>query len=102
MLTCTGDLSRNRTVGMQLGRGRKLTEILGEMRQVAEGVITARSIYALARKMDVDMPICEQVYRVLYEEKDPLTVVREMLDRVLKHEMEYDPEIYALNCRNRI
>ncbi|MGO9019491.1 MAG: NAD(P)H-dependent glycerol-3-phosphate dehydrogenase [Syntrophobacteraceae bacterium] len=97
LLTCTGDLSRNRTVGMQLGQGRKLSEILGGMRQVAEGVITAKSIHSLAVKMDVEMPISERVYRVLYEDKDPLLVVRELLDRDLKHEMEYDPEIYAVN-----
>jgi len=93
LLTCTGDLSRNRTVGMQLGQGRKLSEILGEMRQVAEGVITAKSIHALAKKMAVEMPICEQVYRVLYEGKDPVLVVRELMDRDLKHEMEHGPEI---------
>ena len=92
LLTCTGDLSRNRTVGMQLGKGRKLREILGEMRQVAEGVVTAKSIHMLANKMEVEMPICEQVYRVLYEEKDPRVVVSEFLDRDLKHEIEYDPE----------
>ncbi len=95
LLTCTGDLSRNRTVGMQLGQGRKLPDILAEMRQVAEGVITAKSIHALAVKMDVEMPISERVYRVLYEGKDPLLVVRELTERDLKHEMEYDPEIYA-------
>jgi glycerol-3-phosphate dehydrogenase (NAD(P)+) len=97
LLTCTGDLSRNRTVGMQLAQGRKLSEILGGMRQVAEGVITAKSIHSLAGKMDVEMPISEQVYRVLYEDKDPLLVVSELMDRDLKHEMEYDPEIYAVN-----
>jgi len=102
LLTCTGDLSRNRTVGMQLGQGKKLSEILREMRQVAEGIITARSIHSLARKMDVEMPICEQVYRVLYEDKDPLLVVGELINRDLKHEMEYDPEIYAINDKNRI
>jgi len=97
LLTCTGDLSRNRTVGMQLGQGKKLSEILGGMRQVAEGVITAKSIHSLAKKMDVEMPISERVYRVLYEDKDPLLVVRELMDRDLKHEMEYDPEICAVN-----
>ncbi len=101
MLTCTGDLSRNRTVGMQLGQGRKLSQILGEMRQVAEGVVTAKSIHMLAGKMEVEMPICEQVYRVLYEEKDPLQVVSELLDRDLKHELEYDPEIYTTNNKCR-
>ncbi|SPF46658.1 Glycerol-3-phosphate dehydrogenase (NAD(P)+) [Syntrophobacter sp. SbD1] len=101
LLTCTGDLSRNRKVGMQLGQGRKLSDILGEMRQVAEGVITAKSIHFLAEKMNVEMPICEQVYRVLYEDKDPLLVVRELLDRDLKHEMEFDPDICPVNDKTR-
>jgi len=97
LLTCTGDLSRNRTVGMQLGQGKKLSEILGAMRQVAEGVITAKSIHSLAGKMDVEMPISELVYRVLYEGKDPLLAASELMERHLKHEMEYDPEICAVN-----
>ena len=101
LLTCTGDLSRNRTVGMQLGQGKKLSEILGGMRQVAEGVITAKSIHSLAGKMHVEMPISEQVYRVLYEDKDPLLVVSELMDRDLKHEMEYDPEISVVNDKIR-
>ncbi|MGA2937873.1 MAG: NAD(P)H-dependent glycerol-3-phosphate dehydrogenase [Syntrophobacteraceae bacterium] len=101
LLTCTGDLSRNRTVGMQLAQGKKLSEILGGMRQVAEGVITAKSIHSLAEKMHVEMPISEQVYRVLYEGKDPLLVVSELMDRDLKHEMEYDPEIGAVNDKTR-
>jgi len=91
ILTCTGDLSRNRTVGFQLGRGRKLEDILRDMRMVAEGVKTARSAYALAAKMDVEMPICEQVYRVLYEGKDPRRAVGELMERGLKHELECFP-----------
>lgn len=90
LLTCTGDLSRNRTVGMQLGQGRKLSDILSEMRMVAEGVKTARSVHALAQRMDVDMPICEQIYRVLYEDKDPVEAVRDLMDRDLKHEMDLE------------
>jgi glycerol-3-phosphate dehydrogenase (NAD(P)+) len=101
LLTCTGDLSRNRTVGMQLAQGKKLSEILGSMRQVAEGVITAKSIHSLALKMDVEMPISERVYSVLYEDKDPLLVVNELMDRDLKHEMEFDPEIYSGNDKTR-
>jgi glycerol-3-phosphate dehydrogenase (NAD(P)+) len=81
-------LSRNRTVGIQLGQGRKIKDILGEMRMVAEGVKTAKSIHFLARRMGVEMPICEQVYRVLYEDKEPQLVVRELLERDLKHELE--------------
>ncbi len=93
LLTCTGDLSRNRTVGMQLGQGKKLSEILGGMRMVAEGVITAKSIYFLSKRMEVEMPISEQIYRVLYEDKSPREVVHELMERNLKHELEFDPEI---------
>ncbi|MCE5333592.1 MAG: NAD(P)-dependent glycerol-3-phosphate dehydrogenase [Desulfobacteraceae bacterium] len=93
LLTCTGDLSRNRTVGFQLGQGKKLDEILGGMRMVAEGVMTAKSIHALARRMEVEMPICEQVYKILYEGKDPLRVVRDLMERDLKHELEFSPKV---------
>jgi glycerol-3-phosphate dehydrogenase (NAD(P)+) len=89
VLTCTGELSRNRTVGFQLGQGKKLSDILKDMRMVAEGVKTAKSAYFLARKMDVDMPICEQVYLVLYEGKDPVSAVRDLMQRDLKHELEH-------------
>jgi glycerol-3-phosphate dehydrogenase (NAD(P)+) len=90
LLTCTGDLSRNRTVGMKLGQGQKLKDILSEMRMVAEGVKTARSVHALARRMEVDMPICEQIYQVLYEDKEALNAVRDLMDRDLKHEMDLE------------
>ncbi|MFW5920252.1 MAG: NAD(P)H-dependent glycerol-3-phosphate dehydrogenase [Polyangiales bacterium] len=86
VLTCTGDLSRNRNVGLQLGRGKKLAEILGGMTMVAEGVRTARSVYELAEREDVDMPIAGEVYRVLYEDKPPLDAVVSLMTRPLKHE----------------
>ncbi|MRR57339.1 MAG: NAD(P)-dependent glycerol-3-phosphate dehydrogenase [Deltaproteobacteria bacterium] len=90
VLTCTGDLSRNRTVGMQLGEGKKLVEILGGMRAVAEGVKTAESAYRLAQRLGVDMPITEQVYRVLYEDKPPRQAVLDLMTRDLKAEgMEF-------------
>ncbi|MCP4132351.1 MAG: NAD(P)-dependent glycerol-3-phosphate dehydrogenase [bacterium] len=88
-LTCTGDLSRNRTVGFRLGQGQKIKDILSEMRMVAEGVKTARSVFNLAKKMDVEMPVCEQVYRVLYEERDPLKTVRELMTRELRQELDF-------------
>ncbi|HOV86271.1 MAG TPA: NAD(P)H-dependent glycerol-3-phosphate dehydrogenase [Syntrophobacteraceae bacterium] len=88
VLTCTGDLSRNRTVGFQLGQGRKLQEILGEMRMVAEGVKTAQSVHFLAKRMEVEMPISEQVYQVLYEDKNPADAARELMERDLKHELD--------------
>jgi glycerol-3-phosphate dehydrogenase (NAD(P)+) len=89
VLTCTGDLSRNRTVGLKLGKGMKIKEILGEMKMVAEGVKTTRSIRDLARREGVDMPVTEQVYLVLYEEKDPTQGLVDLMSRNLKDEIDY-------------
>lgn len=86
VLTCTGDLSRNRTVGMKLGQGMRLDEILGEMRMVAEGVKTTQSAYNLARRLKVDMPITEKVYQILYEDKAARHAVMELMNRDLKSE----------------
>jgi len=89
VLTCTGDLSRNRTVGVKLGKGMKLHEITEKMSMVAEGVKTTMSAYNLAIKMHVDMPITSEVYAVLYEGKDPKDAVRALMTRKLKPELEY-------------
>jgi glycerol-3-phosphate dehydrogenase (NAD(P)+) len=86
VLTCLGHLSRNRHVGYELGRGRKLSEIIGEMREVAEGVKTARATYELARRVGVEMPITEAVYQVLYEGKTPQQMAVELMERPLKGE----------------
>lgn len=86
VLTCTGDLSRNRTVGMALGQGKRLSEILGEMKMVAEGVKTTESASQLAARLGIEMPITEQVYRVLYEEKPAREAVMELMTRDLKAE----------------
>ena len=86
VLTCTGDLSRNRTVGIELGRGRKLDEILGGMRMVAEGVKTTESAYQLARRLGVVMPITEQMYQILYQDKAPRQAVSELMMRQQKAE----------------
>jgi glycerol-3-phosphate dehydrogenase (NAD(P)+) len=86
VLTCFGNLSRNRRVGFELGRGRKLEEIIGEMREVAEGVKTARSTRDLALKLDVEMPITEGVYQMLYEGKSPRELMVELMERPLKSE----------------
>ena len=86
VLTCTGPLSRNRTVGLKLGQGKSLTQILAEMTQVAEGVRTAASARRLAEKHQVELPICEAVYRVLYQGEDPLVMARRLLTRRLKDE----------------
>ncbi|MBI9109795.1 NAD(P)H-dependent glycerol-3-phosphate dehydrogenase [Maridesulfovibrio ferrireducens] len=85
VLTCTGDLSRNRQVGLKLGQGLKLSEIL-KMRMVAEGVKTTESVHALAQKLGVEMPITEQVYQILYKDKNPATAVRDLMGRDLKPE----------------
>jgi glycerol-3-phosphate dehydrogenase (NAD(P)+) len=87
VLTCTGDLSRNRTVGLKLGQGKTLQTILGEMKMVAEGVKTTRSAWALARKAGVEMPILEQIYQVLYEDKPCSAAVSDLLARDQKEEL---------------
>jgi glycerol-3-phosphate dehydrogenase (NAD(P)+) len=86
VLTCTGNLSRNRTVGVELGKGRTLREILAALGHVAEGVETTKSAYQLGNKLGVSMPITEEVYRVLYEDKPALQAVVDLLGRPLKHE----------------
>jgi glycerol-3-phosphate dehydrogenase (NAD(P)+) len=86
VLTCTGDLSRNRSVGLQLGQGRQLAEILGEMRMVAEGVKTTESAYNLSRKLGVEMPIIEKMYQILYQNKPARAAVLELMSRNLKAE----------------
>lgn len=86
VLTCTGPLSRNYTVGVNLGKGMKIKDIVASTRSVAEGVATSRSAFQLARGKHVEMPIIEQVYRVLYENEDPETAVRSLMNRALKSE----------------
>ena len=78
ILTCTGPLSRNRTVGYKIGRGSKLNAVLQSMKMVAEGVETTRSVHNLAEKLGVDVPIMDEVYRVLYEGKDPIQAVKDL------------------------
>ncbi len=87
VLTCTGGESRNRTVGVRLGRGEKLKDILASVKTVAEGVATTRSVADLARARGVEMPITFIVERVLYEDLPPAVGVRELLSRDLKQEM---------------
>jgi glycerol-3-phosphate dehydrogenase (NAD(P)+) len=86
ILTCTGDLSRNHTVGMKLGQGMSLDAILSEMKMVAEGVKTAKSVYNLSRKKDVEMPICHAIYKILYEGLSPQAASRELMARDLRKE----------------
>ena len=86
VLTCSGDLSRNRYVGKELGSGRPLGEILGSMRMVAEGVETCGSAVALGKKFGVDLPIIQQMHAVLSAGKSPREAVRDLMDRTLKGE----------------
>jgi glycerol-3-phosphate dehydrogenase (NAD(P)+) len=86
VLTCTGELSRNRTVGFELGRGRPLAQVLGSLGHVAEGVTTALSARDLAKKLGVELPICFQVCQVLYDGKLPRDAVDDLLRRPLKRE----------------
>lgn len=86
IVTCTSKHSRNRYVGEQIGKGRGLEDILNEMVMVAEGVKTTRSVYQLMKKYNVEMPISEQVYKVLFENKSPLKAVRDLMTRNPKEE----------------
>jgi glycerol-3-phosphate dehydrogenase (NAD(P)+) len=86
VLTCTGDLSRNRRVGIELGKGRNLEDILAGMNQVAEGVKTARSARDLSRRVGVELPICDQVFAIMYEGKEPRRAVVELMTRAPKAE----------------
>jgi glycerol-3-phosphate dehydrogenase (NAD(P)+) len=86
VVTCTGGLSRNRSVGMQLGKGRTLTEILAGMRMVAEGVGTTAALLALACEAGVELPITEQVDAILSHGKSPRDAIRDMMERPLRRE----------------
>ena len=88
VLTCTGNLSRNRYVGQELGRGRKLAEITGRMREVAEGINTTLAVKRLADKLDIEMPITKVVYEVLYEGKAAGAAAHELMTRPLRGEFE--------------
>lgn len=88
VLTCTGDLSRNHTIGKKIGEGMQLDQILKEMRMVAEGVKTARSVYNLSRRLGVEMPISHAVYHILYENLAPREAVGLLMTRDLKNEWD--------------
>jgi len=86
VLTCTGELSRNRTVGFEMGKGRTLEDVLAGLGHVAEGVKTSKSAYDLSVRLEVDMPITTEVYRVLYEKKHPRQAVVDLMTRALTKE----------------
>jgi len=86
VLTCTGPLSRNYSVGVNLGKGMTLRDILSSTKSVAEGVATALSAYELSRKFNVEMPIVEHVYSVIYKDEAPVEAVKMLMNRTLKSE----------------
>ena len=88
ILTCTGDLSRNRRVGLEIAKGVAVSEIISGMKMVAEGIKTARSAYNLAAKMGVEMPIVAEVYHIIYNGKEPREAVKDLIARELKNELE--------------
>ncbi|MEM7434718.1 MAG: NAD(P)H-dependent glycerol-3-phosphate dehydrogenase [Myxococcota bacterium] len=88
VLTCTGDLSRNRNVGLQLGQGKSLQEVLDSMQMVAEGVRTTKSAHELSNKLGVEMPITHEVHAMLYDGKPALETVGDLMKRPLRAERE--------------
>ena len=87
VLTCTGDLSRNRRVGVRLGQGERLADIVASMNEVAEGVHNTRSVYQMAQSISVEVPITEQMYHVVEEGKDPKRAVVDLMTRRLRSEI---------------
>lgn len=88
VLTCTGDLSRNRRLGLALGEGRSVQQALAEIGQVVEGVGTSEEVWRLGERLGVDMPISEQVYGIIHRDWDPSEAVRRLLSREQKSEAE--------------
>jgi len=88
VLTCSGELSRNRQVGLALGRGKKLDQVIAEMHMVAEGVKTTRVACEVARQLSVRAPICDFMYGVLYEDLPARAGLDELMSRALKHERD--------------
>ncbi|MBQ9406527.1 MAG: NAD(P)-dependent glycerol-3-phosphate dehydrogenase [Desulfovibrio sp.] len=86
VLTCTGDLSRNRQVGLRLGRGEKLQDITASLGMVAEGVATTQAVHDMAQRMGVDAPLTDAVYAIVYAGRQPGEVLRELLSRRLRDE----------------
>jgi glycerol-3-phosphate dehydrogenase (NAD(P)+) len=86
IVTCMSRYSRNRYVGEQVGSGKKLKDVLKSMNMIAEGVETCRSVLQLAKKLKVETPITEEVYKILFEEKDPVKATTDLMTRDLKTE----------------
>jgi glycerol-3-phosphate dehydrogenase (NAD(P)+) len=88
VLTCTSNLSRNYSLGIRLGRGEKLKDIVKGTRAVIEGVATTRAAYQLSQKLKIEMPIIHQTYLVLYRNKSPKTAVSDLMGRDLRYELD--------------
>ena len=88
VLTCTGALSRNRAVGIEVGRGASLADILGSRETVAEGVNTTESAHALAKREAVEMPIVAAVHRILFEKQPARRAIAELMSRELRPEQD--------------
>lgn len=86
IVTCSSNYSRNRSVGEQIGKGKKLKTILNEMKMVAEGVTTTQSAFELSKKLNIELPITHQVYNILFKDKDPLKATKGLMQRNLKVE----------------
>jgi len=86
VLTCTGDLSRNRHVGLELAKGRKLDDIVESMKMVAEGIKTTLATVDLARRHSVEMPIAQQMHAMLQLGRPPQEAIRQLMERSLKGE----------------
>src|SRR5260370_41437285 len=90
VLTCTGDLSRNRTVGIELAKDRKLTDIVSSMTMIAEGVETTYAAVDLAQRFDVDLPITQQMDSILRGGRSPVYAIRKLMERNLKTQYRKD------------
>src|SRR6202163_3558463 len=88
VLTCTDDQSRNRRLGLALGRGRTLDEAQSGIQQVVEGVLASRAVHAVAQRLAVDMPICREIYRVMHEGKPVRAAVQALMEREVRSETD--------------
>ncbi len=86
-VTCDSLHSRNRAFGVAIGKGEKPNDILNTRQKVAEGVFTAKAVHTLSKELNIEMPICEQVYQIIYENKNPKDAVRDLFNRENKHEI---------------
>lgn len=87
IVTCMSKHSRNRFVGIEIGKGKTLNQVLSEMKMVAEGVDTSKSVYFLSQKFNIETPICNEIYKVLFEDKNPLMATTDLMTRDAKEEI---------------